>query len=182
MLRKLPFFPTVHAVSVGDVQIVLRPYQLLTWIAVCSKGPTTYNESVALIPAILDTGFNGGFAIRDEHLKQWGGMDARGFRLLGTERTERGAAEWRSANFWLHRNSSGMHIPNRRQPIRLELDKGIMVFPRPSQEEGQADARPLLPLLGMRALHHNRLCLSVDSRRMLASLFKPRLGYWAWGI
>jgi hypothetical protein len=64
VLRKLPFFDVRKELSVGNVRITLRPLQIPVWVTLCRQGPVPYDSNSPLIPAILDTGFNGGFAIR----------------------------------------------------------------------------------------------------------------------
>jgi hypothetical protein len=181
LLRKLPFSDKAEDFTVGSVKIRLKPYQIPVCVTVCRRGQVPYDPKAPLLPAILDTGFNGGFCIRDEQLRSWGGIDPRMFRREGGRNLSRGQIDVRAANIWLHRNVPHSSEPDRGDAFRMELVEGIHVFRVPADPTA-GDPRPELPLLGMHALRRHDLVLAIDFRRALVALKKPRLFFLAWGI
>jgi hypothetical protein len=151
----------------------LRPYQVPVWLTLCAQGPVVYDPTAPLLLAVLDSGFNGNFALREEQLRAWAGVDPNLFQFLRTADLSRGRVDVRRANLWLHRNVPHSIEPCRRDPLHMELDEGIYVFRRPNNPVGR-DPRPELPLLGMRAMRRNDLALAVDFRKALVWLSKPR--------
>src|SRR5438445_8708704 len=150
VLRKLPFADVPKEVAVGSVNTTLRPLQIPVWVTLCRHGPVLYDATSPLILAVLDTGFNGGFSIREEQVRKWGGADPQWFPRLRTSVLSRGTVDVRAANIWLHRNIPYSSDAARQGPLRVELDE-IHVFRSPDNPQ-ERDSRPELPLLGMRAL------------------------------
>lgn len=179
LLRKLPFYDTAEQFTVGTITIRLKPFQIPVCITLCRQGGTPYDPLAPLVPAVLDTGYNGGFSIRGEQLREWGGCDPRWFPLLRTRTLTRGTVDARAANIWIHRNVPYSVNPSRQDPHRIELDEGMDVFRAPDQPSDK-DSRPELPLLGMRALRRNDLFLTIDFRKALVDLTKPRWFFWTW--
>ncbi len=177
LLRKLPFFDESRQISVKENQITLKPHRILVWIAFCKQGPIPYDDTAPFVPAILDTGFNGDFCIREEQMRIWGGVDPRLFPKRRTSILPRGAADLRAANLWLHHNVAMSTDPTRDRPFRFEVDEGIHVFRERSEGNGK-DPRPELPLLGMRALRRHGVVLTIDYRSALVNLNNPRYFHW----
>jgi hypothetical protein len=172
LLHKLPISEAGETIWVRGRPLELPADRILVWVTLCRKGSAAYDLRAPLVPAILDTGFNGNFAIREEQFVTWGGLDPTYFGILGSDETPRGPAVWCAANLWLHRNKRGSREPSRAGPLRLELDRGLMVY---LAYAGPSDLRPALPVLGLRALRRNELCVAIDSRRNVVSVSKPRL-------
>ena len=181
LLDKLPFQRTSRTVLVNNLAVEINSFQILVWVAICQQGQVEYDHKAPLVPAILDTGFNGYFCIREEQLRAWAGLDPRLLPSLHTGRTPRGIATVRRANIWLHRNVARSPEPLRLNPFQMELDDGIIVYSKlpPSP---QHDLRPRMPLLGMRAFRRNELLLQIDFKRELVNLKKPRLFQISFGI
>jgi hypothetical protein len=98
-------------------------------------------------PAILDTGNNHNFAIREEQLRSWA-------RIPSLEPRQYITVQGRpvpliNARLWLFPNEPGSVALSSRSPIRLAMAEGIAVFP----EDLPNSAR--LPILGLRAIVNN---------------------------
>jgi hypothetical protein len=141
-------------------------------VSIAEKGATGHDPRLAAIPAVIDTGFNGGFALRLEQLAKWAGYDARSLKTLGLKNSTRGLIEYVEANIWLYRNVPGSRATLRDHPLLLDVYGGIQVFLPPPP--GSVDARPDEPIVGMRALITNQLELRVDGSRRQFSLYRRR--------
>jgi hypothetical protein len=141
-------------------------------VSIAEVGTTGPGPSRPVFPAVIDTGFNGAFALRLEHLTKWAGYDLRSFTRLGFANSTRGFIERVGANIWLYRNVRGSRELVRNNPLLIEIDGGIQVLLPPPP--GAVDARPEEPLIGMRALITNQLELRVDGKRRQFSLYCRR--------
>lgn len=103
ILRNLPLPETVKPILVQGELIYRRPFQILVWITLCRKSDTVYDERAPLVPAILDTGFNGDFSIREEQLIAWSRVSPDVFPRVAVRQLSRGMVDIRAANLWLHR-------------------------------------------------------------------------------
>jgi hypothetical protein len=123
-------------------------------------------------PALLDTGHTHNFSIREEHLRNWAGLGVDVLSLgMGEVRHQGRTFPLRAATLWVHPNEPGEWAATAgRPPYNLELAGGMLVYPTGSPF-------PRLPLLGLRAILHNRLRLVVDGDRGLVSL-GPRPWWW----
>src|SRR6266478_1488355 len=90
-------------------------------VSIAEKGATDHDPRLAILPAVVDTGFNGGFAIRLEQLVKWAGYDARSLQTLRFMNSARGLIEHVEANIWLHRNVPGNRETLRENPLLLEI-------------------------------------------------------------
>ena len=52
----------------------VKPYQIIVWVSLAIQQIVEWDERIPKIPAILDTGFNGGLAISRFHLSHWAGI------------------------------------------------------------------------------------------------------------
>jgi hypothetical protein len=163
--------------EVGGRSISILPFQPIVWVSIVSKAPNPFDPRTPRIPAMVDLGFNGTFAIREEQLRQWAGLDPRMFPRLRQTRLRGVTAEQRLANLWLHPNTAHTRDASGADPFRLELSKGIFIMARPPQGE-KGDHRPHLPLLGVSALHRANLTLIADCGRCRLSIHTaPRLWF-----
>jgi hypothetical protein len=184
LICKLPIRDKSTNVLVKDRFIKVPAYGILIWVGIDKKGRQTPDPATPRVPALLDTGFNGNFAIREEQLVEFAGIDPRYFTKRRDDQNDRGAAEIRAANIWLYPNRAKTTDPQENgTPVLLELDEGITVFRRFEREQGEQqarDVRPRLPLLGMRGLRRNNLSLLLDLSRSWISIWTPRR-YWLFG-
>ncbi len=161
IIRDMPFGEPRSYVEVCGRSVPVLPFQPVVWVSIVSVGPVPFDPRTPRIPAIVDLGFNGTFAIREEQLREWAGLDARGFPKLRRTVLRGAPADARVANLWLHPNVPHTRDASGRAPFRLELFKGIFVLRRPDHAD-ERDHRPQLPLLGVYALHRASLQLVVD--------------------
>jgi hypothetical protein len=158
ILRRVPIFEQPSEVLVADERVPIKPYQIIVWVSLSPQNVLVLDPRTPRFPAILDTGHNHNFAIREQHLTTWAGLpdtvpplgaiDLRGTRL-----------PLLAANVWVHPNRAGTRDElSGRPPVPLELPRGIAVYPRDVPNPAR------LPVLGLRALVVNNLRLSVDGK------------------
>lgn len=176
LIRKLPFSSRPAWLSIEGARIKVPSYAIVLWVRIGERRLASPDEKAPIIPALLDTGFNDNFAIREEQLRDWAGVDPRLFVKLRTQEHERGIIDRRVANVWLYPNVPTTMDPGKGRPLLLELDDGIFVFRRPTKtvDLPANDFRPRLPLIGMRALTRNRLSVSLDCDRRRVDVRLPR--------
>src|SRR5438874_1259856 len=75
ILRQLPFFTEPTAVVVGGEVITIRPFQAVVWVSLAPAHQEALSPSAARFPAVLDTGHTHNFSIRQQHVRQWAGID-----------------------------------------------------------------------------------------------------------
>jgi hypothetical protein len=166
ILRRAPFYEEPTEVTVGDEQVIVRPFQIIVWVSVLASGKRSPR-----LPAVLDTAFNLTFAIVEPHLRTWVGLDPAELATIGRTRINKQYLELKRADVALHRNVRGERDRlTDQQPFELPLREGIAVYP-PDHPQS-----PRLPLLGMRALVRNDLRLTIDGKRKTVNL--DRLSRW----
>lgn len=167
LLHSLPISPTGQRFDVGTDSVRFKAFQPVVWVSIAPSVRTHLPDRVRRFPAVLDTGNNFTFCLSERHLHEWAGyslrdwMDfrTRGVRLYGSP------VPCLKFNVWLYSNVPGrLAIHPRRRPTALPITHGIAIYP-----EG-APNLPRLPVLGMRALHLNRLQLHLDAGRLSMSL------------
>jgi hypothetical protein len=176
IIRHLPFGESRSQVVVRGRSIPILPFQAVVWVGVVSVGRIPYDPRAPRIPAVLDLGFNGTFAIREEQLREWTGLDSRLFPKLRRTRLRGASTDVRLANLWLHPNVPCTRDLSEGLPLRLELSKGILVM-SPPETASETDQRPRLPLLGIQALHRAQLRLIVYCGSCHLSI---RTSSWFW--
>ncbi len=172
ILRKLPFFETPTSVAFRGRHLEVKPYQIIVWISPVSRISELPDPNLPRFPAVLDTGFSHNFAIREEELNQWAGLDTRTLPVLGNARINGIPARLLDAKIGLYRNQAGQRdllLPD--SPFHLELSRGIAVYPR------NTPGAPRLPLLGLRALRQTNLQLWINCRKCRVHLSTSR---WFW--
>lgn len=98
IIQDLPLAPTPMSIEVRGQSLAVNPLQALVWVSVTSIGSASLEPRTPRIPAILDLGFNGSFAIREEQLRQWAGVDPRLFRKLRSTLLRGAPADERNAD------------------------------------------------------------------------------------
>jgi len=177
IIRKLPLDEAPMSVEMGDQRIPVKPLQALIWVSVTSMGPAPLDTRTPRVPAVLDPGFNGSFAIREEQLRRWAGLDPRLLAKGRTTRLRGAPAGERYASLWIHPNVSGNRAVSGRAPFRVELESSFFVLRPPGNGR---DDRPRLPLTGIRTLLVAGLKLVVDGkRRRLSIRTAPRFWLFA---
>src|SRR6516165_6688293 len=147
VLSKLPYFEEPAAVSVRGDRLVIKPYQIIVWVSLADANQDELEPGIPRFPALLDTGFGHNLAIAEEQLQRWAGLHPGSLQVLGQARVSGLHVNLLDAAIWLHRNQPGQRDRFTDQPpFRLELERGIAVYPR------STPSAPRLPLLGLRGL------------------------------
>jgi hypothetical protein len=169
IVRKLPFFEQPTMVAVPGGMLTIKPYQILVWVSIAERSRGSLAATTPFLPALLDTGLNFNFALREEHVLAWAGLPPQALVPLGHARLSGVPANLLDADVWLVRNQPGQRdLHADLPPFRLELHRGIAVLPRATSPA------PRLPLLGLRRLRRANLQLTVDCRACQVSLWMPR--------
>ena len=79
IIRQLPFGEARSYVEVHGRSVPILRFQPVVWVSIASKGSRPFDSRTPHIPAVVDLGFNGTFAIREEQLREWAGLDPRLF-------------------------------------------------------------------------------------------------------
>lgn len=139
----------------------LKPYQLVVWVSVTRRGLRQLPEGVPRLPALLDTGHNHNFSLRQEHLFLTGlAPDELEWRGTPLRVRDASAREWDVprllVDVWLHSNLP--RLARRPYPLRLgAVGAGCYLRQMPV-------AGPFLPLIGLRALCMSRISLELHCR------------------
>ena len=170
ILRALPYSDSRTVALVRGAPIEVLAHQIIVWVGVALPHERQPLAHAPRFPAILDTGFSGTFAISPVQLERWAGLRWNTLPFDPTFLMKYFGVDvpHRRANLWLYPNQYGWRdcidpiIP----PRHLDLIGGIAVYGDGEQVGAAATARlvaPRPPLLGLRALAHNRLHLAVDA-------------------
>ncbi|MBW3539378.1 MAG: hypothetical protein KY476_03840 [Planctomycetes bacterium] len=170
LLRRLPFFTHSTTTSLHGRTVRIKADQIVVWVSLSPPATRHLDPRVPRFPAILDTGCNHNFVIRERHLIEWAGIHPGSLRRLSRVRTRGRSAVELNADIWLHRNRAGERDQfNGAPPVLLETQPAIIVVP-----DDSADTHPRLPLLGLRALRWAKLDLHIDSRRCRVTIRRRR--------
>jgi hypothetical protein len=170
VLRALPYSDSRTTALVRGAPVEVLAHQIIVWVGVAQPQERRPSPNSPRFPAILDTGFSGTFAISPVQLERWADLKWNALPFDPTFRMKYFGVEvpHRRANLWVYPNQYGWRdeidpiIP----PRHLDLIGGIAVYGDGEQVGSAATARlvaPRLPLLGLRALAHNRLQLTIDA-------------------
>jgi hypothetical protein len=175
ILDRLPIPQTDRVVSVGTDYVRLKKDQIIVWISLTADDVVRWKPTAQVMPAILDTGHTHHFAIQNQHVVLWAGMQPDRMHALGNIRHGNEKIPLYALRVWLHGNRRNEMALAGNEPRFLDMPEGIAVFP--------AAARyPRLPLLGLRALVGNQLYLTVNGQRESVTLrtpdWKTRLLSW----
>ena len=173
ILRNLPFYDRPTNVQVRGRSIPVKRDQIIVWVSLSEIDLEQLDPNTPRFPAILDTGCNHSFAIRQQHLIEWAGIQPDYLPKLKSTRLHGSVVPQLSANIWLHRNLSGDRDEfSARPPFQLETEQGIAVVP-----EAEGRGEPRLPLLGLRAIRWNHLHVAIDGHRRLVNI-RTRWRLW----
>ena len=163
IIRQLPVDEARAVVFAGQQALSVLPFQAIVWVSVTSVRLGTIEPGTPRLPAAIDLGFNGTFAIREEQLADWTQQSAEVFPFRRSTQLRGASCDQRLARLWLYRNVPRQRAAAVRQPFRLDLHQGLFVMRKPAP--GQFDNRPRLPLIGFRALRDAGLRVVVDCKR-----------------
>jgi len=169
ILRDLPFFDAPTALLFQGRHVSVKADQIIVWVGITKIRQKYFHPSHPFFPAILDTGHNHNFSIREDHLIRWAGLDSRYLTRTREIRIAGKQLPVLAADVWLRPNERGKRdVPAEETPFSLGIDWGIAVYPK-----GAPNA-PRLPLLGLRALRLAELHLTIDCRRRAVKLRTTR--------
>jgi hypothetical protein len=153
ILDRLPIPENRKSRRFGDRYVTIHANQILVWVSVHLSGILVPEENIPRFSALVDTGNNFGFSVRDRHLREWAGIDPDLLDVRGDIAIEGSVVTRRRSTVCLYANVPGWQdAASDRPPFRLEMSKGIAVYRR------DADfLAPRLPLLGLPALLGNDL-------------------------
>jgi hypothetical protein len=170
ILRRLPFFVDSTAADVHGRRVRIKADQIVVWVSLATPALRNLHSETPRFPAILDTGCNHNFVIRERHLVEWAGIYPESLRRLSTVTTRGRPGVELTADIWLHPNRAGCRDElSGAPPVLVETQPAIVVVPRTS-----GDDHPRLPLLGLRALLWAKLEVHIDCRRCLATIRTAR--------
>lgn len=158
ILRHLPFSDGPSTLEIAGETIPIRARQIIVWVSLSIEEVLA--KDAPRFPAVLDTGHNHNFSIRERQLTEWAGIQPHQMKQLGRILVNRREVRLYQANLWIYRN----------RPGTAELVPGPCVL---SQVDGIAvhtEQDPRLPLIGTRTLVTNRLRLTVFGKQKATSL------------
>jgi hypothetical protein len=161
ILRQLPFRDAASFVEVAGEPIAIRPYQIIVWVSLSVSE--VLDADAPRFPAVLDTGHNHNFSIRERQLLRWAGIGADMLPQLGEILVNQREVPLLAVSLWIHQNRAGSNelLP---RSYRLDLPQGIAVY------ADETIGAPRLPLLGLRGLVTNELYLTIDGTHRWVSL------------
>jgi hypothetical protein len=175
ILRALPYSLHRTTVLVRGQREDIKSTQIIIWASITGVDQSEFDPATPRFPVILDTGFSHNFAIKEEHLSRWDGLDGRWLRKLRDITIKGDLVPLHEAEVWLHPDRVGERDEfANRPPFRLQMESGIAVYTR-----GISTA-PRLPLLGLRGLEWSKLRLSIDCEQRRVWLHTPRR-LWLFG-
>lgn len=172
ILNRLPYFIAPSRLTVAAEEVRIKPYQIIIWVSIGPPNVLQWHRKTPVLPAILDTGNNHNFSINERHLVRWAGVHPESLRLIAATREHGQRIPLRGADLWLHPNRYGKRErQSEAEPYRLTLAEGIVVYPESTEE-------PRLPLLGLRALTHNKLRAVIDGAMRHLTVTTPTRWWW----
>jgi hypothetical protein len=169
ILDRLPITKERTSLRFGDRSTSARPDQMVVWMSVHLAGVLEPEQNIPRFPALLDTGNNHGFSVQDRHLRDWAGIAPGLLEYLRDIEVNGQVVALRKATVWLHPNVPGRQdAAVDRQPFRLEMRRGIAVYPPDADPPG-----PRLPLLGLPALLDSGLDCWIDPDRLHVTVQSP---------
>ena len=164
ILDQLPIFDHGWIVPTLDGAEEVRPYQIIVMVSITGRNISVLPVDVSRIPAILDTGNNHNFAIRQGQFDRWVrlALPQKGKVEFGGSMIPRFAAK-----IWIHPNRKGTIETRGESAFMIEVVEGIIVFPYDVPNSAR------LPILGLRAIIQNGLKLTMDGAARELTLESP---------
>jgi hypothetical protein len=170
LLDRMPFPAETSEIAVRGERVRVRADQIIVWVSLSVREVLDQSPAVVPFPAILDTGHNHSFSLREQHLVTWAGIRPEALPLRGHTRDREQRVELRVANLWAHVNERGSREGLADEaPFLLRARTGIAVY--------SVGDFPRLPLLGLRVIAENNLVLKVDGPKRFATLRTP-IKWW----
>jgi hypothetical protein len=106
ILDRLPISRDRLSLRFGDQYGTIHADQIVVWVSVQFSEVVAPKSDVPRFPALLDTGNNFGFSMRERHLRAWAGIDPGSLETLGDISIEGKAVTRYEATVWLHPNTA----------------------------------------------------------------------------
>ncbi len=158
----------------GD-QASLKGDQPVVWIVL---APFQVNriepESQRFFPAVLDTGYAGRVLLNEGHLNRWTGIKYSSLSPAGRRETVYGQSLSRfQLKLWLLCCDPTVdHQTAYRDAFPLWVQEGVTI--QPQRAAPPWNAKPELPLLGLRLLADNFCTLKIDAHKRIIDLATDR--------
>jgi hypothetical protein len=107
IIRKLPFSEERMPVAVPGGSVSLKPLQVALSVSLASEEQPALRSRTPRFPAVLDTGFNSTFALREEHLNRWAGLHKEQLVRVDEMTIHGHRVPVYAARLWLHANVPG---------------------------------------------------------------------------
>jgi hypothetical protein len=173
ILHESPFFDRPTTIQFQRRTMTILSNQIVVWVSIAPPAQAELPARAKRFPAILDTGCNHNFVIRQRHLIEWTESSTTSLSSLGLARVYGGKAPQFPATIWIHRNrrcSRDRLMDDR--PARLEANMGIVVV-----SDSVSAENPRIPVLGLRAISWNGLRVIIDGPNRSVTIRRPR---WIW--
>ena len=173
VLDQMPFLEIAGEVVVRGERVRVRANQIILWVSLTRRSVRAPNPSAIPFPVILDTGHTHSLSLQERHLVMWAGLRPESLSELRQIRERNVRIPLLAANIWVHANVRGTRERLADRPAYLiKAQQGIAVY-----RDGDF---PRLPILGLRAIAENKLVLTVDGKRRLATL-RTAIRWWPFG-
>jgi hypothetical protein len=147
-------------VAVHDESVEVKAFQIIVWMSISPDPLSDWDPRTLRFPAILDIGHNHNFAMTENHLLKWAGLQVNLLTPLGNVRERGERILLRRAGLWLHMDD---------EPFKLDVAEGISVH---------TGDWPRLPVLGLRALSNSKLQTFIYGDTRQALIRTPPPWYW----
>jgi len=160
IIESLPIDGPLTATLASGRQIQFVDRQIIVWVSVSPVTVIGLSTNTPRLPAVLDTGFNSTFAINEEQLTGWAGVELSRLRefpedLAGLTTVRGQRVPSYEAVVWLHSNVPGQRdVLQDRPAFWTNSHPGILVLP--------PQLAPRLPLIGLKMIEQNGLQVSLD--------------------
>jgi hypothetical protein len=156
----LPYYAEKTNVSIRGEVVEVKAFQIIVWVSVSIPLIQDWDANIPRIPAILDIGNNHNFALSEEQMVRWAGLQPASLKLLKVMREKGERVPLHSASLWIHTDAD---------PFRLNVKGGIAVY-----ESGA----PRLPIFGPPSLTNNKPQTFIygDTKQVL--IRTPPKWYW----
>ena len=191
VLDRLPYLPDPQlprglappsaVINLSGQAVHIKKYQIIVWASLAYQGVRSLPANASRFPAVLDTGTTHDLILREQHLRDWAGVDPKRYKPVGAIALDIGTGTGISLevlpyNVWLYRNRP-FERDQLTAPFCLHVG-GVAYCPSGGiPVTGSAGVSvilgPRLPVLGLRAFRLARMTLAVDAGQNLVALSAP---------
>jgi hypothetical protein len=164
IIDRLPISEEGWKVPTPDGVEEVRPYQIIVRVSITAGDVQECPGDAPVIPAILDTGNNHNFAIRQEHRNRWIDWAPR---RVGQIHVGGFIVPLFAAKVWIHSNREGTVDLSGGIPCVLKMDPGIAIYPSTTTNPAR------LPILGLRGLIRNGIKVTLEGVNRALTLESP---------